>query len=45
MTKQKETDVYREQTSGYQEEREGRRGEIGLGDQEVQTTMHKTNTQ
>ena len=35
------THGYREQTTGYQQEREVGRGNIGIGDEEVQTIGYK----
>ena len=43
ITKKKQTHRYREQTSGYQLGEERERGKIGVGDEEVQTTMYKIN--
>ena len=40
-TTKKLTHGYREQTTGYQEEREVGRGNIGIGDEEVQAVGYK----
>ena len=41
--KKKQTHICREQTSGYQWGEGRGRGNIGVGDKEVQTTMYKMN--
>ena len=43
IIKQIQTHRYREQTSGHQWGKEGRRGKIDVCDQEVQITMYKIN--
>ena len=41
ITKKKQTRRYREQTSGHQGEAEAGRGNIGVGEEEVQTIRYK----